>query len=417
MSVLSGFYRAGYSIGGKTVRFYARRAEIAELGRRTVVHEYPNSDNRYVEDLGKIAGKYTLEIEIQETTASAYKRARNALMKALQTQGVGTLTHPTLGKKKVVPIPSSMTEDFIAENGIVYFNITFLESTLNIFPQSTQGNKGFLAGLYDKVFGENEGVFSDLVKYYDQGMEIFNQARDGIQEVTDTINDVVSTINGIADEVAAFSSDIKSLSGSIITLMQTPSNLAKRFTTIYNSIATITDDFKVMTDIVLQIFGSGDRTKVIGNSPLINQLNRTKVIGNSPLINQLNTNKIALGNFTDVACLNIAYLASTNIDYTSQSDIDTMLNRLNTAFNSLDPNSIDEDVYYTLQDIRTQNRLLLQNERATLPYYVSIRSNSIPTAVLSYNLYGTSSRVDELNALNGVEDPAFVSGNLIALSS
>lgn len=402
MSVLSGFYRAGYSIGGKTVRFYARRAEMPELGRRTVVHEYPNSDNRYVEDLGKIAGKYVLDIEIQEATASSYKRSRNALMKALQTQGVGTLTHPTLGKKKVVPIPSSMSEDFISENGIVAFRITFLESTLNVFPESTQGSQGFLANLYDRLLGENGSALSNLVDYFSEGIELFNQARDGIQEVTDTINDVVSTVNGIADEVAAFTADIQEFSASIITLMQTPANLAQRFTTIYNSIATITDDFSIMTNIVMQIFGSVDRTKVSGNSPLVNQAN---------------TNKIALANYTDVACLNIAYLATTNIDFTSQGDIDAMLTRLNTAFDSLDPDSIDEGVYYTLQDARTQNRLILQNLRTTLPYYVSIRSNLIPSAVLAYNLYGDSSRADELNVLNGVEDPSFVSGNLITLSS
>lgn len=401
MTVLSSFYRASYAIGGKTVRFYARNAEMPELGRKTVVHEYPNSDNRYVEDLGKNAGKYVLDIEIQETTASAYKRSRNALMKALETQGIGVLTHPTLGKKKVVPEPASMSEDFITENGVVAFRITFLESTLNIFPTSTEGNQGFLANLYDKVFDTNEGVFADLVSYYNQGIEIFNQGIDGLQEVTQTINDVVSTTNGVADEVAAFSADINNFTSSIITLMQTPANLARRFTTIYNSVATITDDFNIMTDIVLQIFGSSDRTKITGSSALITQLN---------------TNKIALANYTDVVCLTIAYLATTNITFTSQSDIDAMLTRLNQAFDTLDPDSVNEDVYYSLQDMRTQNRLLLQNARATLPYYVSLRTNLIPTAVLAYNLYGDSTRSDELNTLNAVEDPAFVSGNITALS-
>lgn len=401
MTVLSSFYRASYAIGGKTVRFYARNAEMPELGRKTVVHEYPNSDNRYVEDLGKNAGEYVLDIEIQETTASAYKRSRNALMKALETQGIGVLTHPTLGKKKVVPQPASMSENFITENGVVAFRITFLESTLNIFPTSTEGNQGFIAGLYDRVLGENESVLADLVDYFSGGIELWNQGRDGLQEVTQTINDVVSTINGVADEVAAFSADIKDFSSSIITLMQTPTTLARRFTTIYNSIATITDDFNIMTNIVLQIFGSGDKTKINGSSALITQLN---------------TNKTALANYTDVACLTIAYLATTNIDFTSQSDIDTMLARLNEAFETLDPDSVNEDVYYDLQEMRTQNRLLLQNLRTTLPYYVSLRTNLIPSAVLAYNLYGDSSRSDELNALNGIEDPCFISGNITALS-
>jgi len=401
MTVLSSFYRSSYEIGGKTARFYSRSAEMPRLGRKTVAHEYPNSDNRYVEDLGKNAGEYVLDIEIQETTASAYKRSRNALIKLLETQGIGRLTHPTFGKKKVVPQLASMTEDFITENGVVAFRITFLESTLNIFPTSTQGNQGFIAGLYDRVLGENESVLADLVDYFSGGIELFNQARDGLQEITQTINDVVSTINGVADEVAAFSADIKDFTSSIITLMQTPANLARRFTTIYNSIATITDDFNIMTNIVLQIFGSG---------------NRTKINGSSALITQLNTNNIALANYTDVACLTIAYLATTNISFTSQSDIDTMLARLNEAFETLDPDSVNEDVYYDLQEMRTQNRLLLQNLRTTLPYYVSLRTNLIPSAVLAYNLYGDSSRSDELNALNGIEDPCFISGNITALS-
>ena len=401
MSVLSGFYRASYSNGGKRANFYARRAEIPELGRKTFVHEYPNSPNRYVEDLGKIAGKYTLEIEIQETTASSYKRSRNALMTALEQQGIGTLTHPTLGKKKVVPLPSSMTEDFINENGIVAFQITFLESTLNIFPESTTGNKGFLAGLYDRTFGNNETVFGQALNYYDQGIELWNEGRDYLQDATNTIDDVVSTANGLTDEVAAFSADIKDFSSSIITLMQTPSDIANRFTGIFNNIASLTDDFQIMTNIVLQIFGSNDRTKINGSSVLATQLN---------------DNKIATANYIDVACLTVAYLATTNIEYTSQNQIDSTLKRLNDAFETLDPDSVNEDVYYDLQDMRTQNRLLLQNLQTTLPYYISIRTNSIPSSILAYNLYGDSTRSSEIDSLNGIEDPSFVLGDITVLS-
>jgi prophage DNA circulation protein len=402
MSVLSGFFRSSYSINGKTAKFYSRRAEMPELGRKTVPHEFPNSSNRYVEDFGKIAGKFKLEIEIQETTASSYKRSRNALMTALEQQGVGSLTHPTLGKKKVVPQPASMTEDFINENGLVAFQITFLESTLNIFPESTTGNKGFLARLYDSTFGNNESVFGQAQNYYNQGIELFNQGRDTLQDATSNIDDVVSTANGITDEVAAFNTDIKDFSSSIITLMQTPADLARRFTTIFNNVASITDDFQIMTNIVLQIFGSGDRTKTNGSSALSTQLN---------------ANKIATADYIDVACLTVAYLATTNIDYTSQDQIDEILSRLNDAFDTLDPDSVNEDVYYDLQEMRTQNRLLLQDLQTTLPFYVSIRTNSIPSSVLSYNLYGDSSRAGEIESLNGIEDPAFVSGNIIVLSS
>ena len=402
MSVESSFYRASYAKNGKTAIFYARKASSTELGRKTVVHEYPNSDNRYVEDLGKISGKYTLEIETQATTGSAYKRSRNTLMTLLEQQGVGTLTHPTLGKKKVVPISSSMSENFINENGIATFTVTFVESTLNIFPTSVSGSKGFLANLYDETFGNNESAFGQALNYYNQGIELFNQGRDYLQDVTGTINDVVATIDSVADEAAAFSADIKDFTSSLVVLMQTPTSLASRFSDIFGGIATITNDFKAMNNAILQIFGSSDRIQITGNSVLANQLN---------------ANKIATANYIDVACLTISYLATTSIDYTSQSEIDVMLARLNEVFATLDPNSINEDVYYNLQDMRTQNRLLLQNLRITLPYYIPIKTNSIPSSVLSYNLYGTSSRASEIEQLNSIEDPSFVSGNINILSS
>jgi prophage DNA circulation protein len=401
MSVLSGFYRASYNIGGKTATFYARRAEMPELGRKVAIHEYPNSDARYVEDFGKISGKYVLEIEIQETTASAYKRSRDALIRALNEEGIGTLTHPTLGKKKVVPVPSSMSEDFINELGIVNFSITFLESSLNKFPESTTGNKGYFGRLYDSIFSNNEGFFGEAISAYNGGLEVFNDVRDNIQEVTTTINDVVSTINGVADEAAAITADIIDFQASLISLLQTPTTLAQRFNQIFGTLGTITDNFESMVDICLNIFGSG---------------NRTQQIGSSARVEALNQNREAVGNFTDTACLTTAYLASTNIDYTSQEQIDAMLTRLNDAFETLDPNSFDEEIYYELQDLRTQTRLFLQNLRTTLPYYVNIKTNLIPTAVLAYNFYANSSRSSEIDSLNGIEDPAFAFGNLTILS-
>ncbi|MEY3415165.1 MAG: hypothetical protein RLZZ418_401 [Pseudomonadota bacterium] len=401
MSVLSGFYRASYNIGGKTAIFYARRAEIPELGRKVAIHEYPNSDARYVEDFGKISGKYVLEIEIQETTASAYKRSRDVLIRALNEEGIGTLTHPTLGKKKVVPVPSSMSEDFINELGIVNFSITFLESSLNKFPESTTGNKGYFGRLYDSIFSNNEGFFGKAISGYNNVLGVFNDLRDNIQEVTTTINDVVSTINGVADEAAAITADIIDFQASLISLLQTPTTLAQRFNQIFGTLGTITDNFESMVDICLNIFGSG---------------NRTQQIGSSARVEALNQNRKAVGNFTDTACLTTAYLASTNIDYTSQEQIDAMLTRLNDAFETLDPNSFDEEIYYELQDLRTQTRLFLQNLRTTLPYYVNIKTNLIPTAVLAYNFYANSSRSSEIDSLNGIEDPAFAFGNLTILS-
>jgi prophage DNA circulation protein len=140
------------------------------------------------------------------------------------------------------------------------------------------------------------------------------------------------------------------------------------------------------------------------------------VVASSVQADSINQNTIATNNFSNAAYLNIAFLASINISYTSQDQINQVLSQLNTAFLSLDPDTFDEDVYYLLQDMRVQNRLYLENLRLSLPFQKIIYTNSIPASILSYNLYGDSRRAQEIIDVNLIEDPAFVSGDIIALS-
>ena len=400
MSILSGFFRASYSINGKNAFFYARNVSDSGLGRKTVIHEYPNSSERYVQDMGKKSGIYDFDIEIQETTSSRYKRSKKKLEDNLNAIGRGTLTHPTIGQKKVVVVSASVDEDFINELGIAKYKVTFAESTVNKYPEEGS-SKSALSKWFDQHFASAKAAFDGLVKYYDIGIEGFNIARDYIQNTTQTVNGIVSTINGVADEAAAFVADIADLTASLTELMQTPSNLSRRFQNIFGAISAITDSFNTMVDIALNIFDSSKNEQYPASSA------RNE---------QLNTNNQQLDNYFKTSSLAVACLASTNIDYTSQEEIDGIIKRLSTAFDSLNPNKIDEDVYYNLQNLKVGTTAFLKNLRTTLPFYVSIKTNSVPSAVLTYNYYGTSDRSDEILLLNNIEDPAFVSGNINILS-
>lgn len=401
MTVLNGLYKASYKIGGTTALFYARVCQDPQIGRKIVVHEYPQSDTRYVQDNGKISGIYTLQVEIQETTGSAYKKAINTLIKALQTEGIGTLMHPELGKKLVVPTANSRYSNIVSENGLSSFTLTFMESDPNKYPTSQAGNAGFLSGIYDKVNAASEGYLGEVINGYDSFIEGFNDLRDGIQQVTNTITDIVSTINGIADEVAAITTDISDFQNSLTQLIQTPTNLANRLNTIFGTLANVTDNFKNLFNAT---YGQVKTTPP------------TLIAATSTQADSINQNTIAVNNFSNTAYLNIAFLASINIEYTSQQQIDEVISQLNTAFLSLDPDTFDEDVYYLLQDMRVQTRLYLEKLRLGLPYEKTIYTNSIPASILSYNLYSDSRRAQEIIDVNLIEDPAFVAGDITVLS-
>lgn len=67
-------------------------------GRRTVVHEYPQRDKPYVEDLGKATRQITIEAFV---VGDDYIARGTALLAEIEKPGSGTLIHPWLGEMTV----------------------------------------------------------------------------------------------------------------------------------------------------------------------------------------------------------------------------------------------------------------------------------------------------------------------------
>jgi len=68
-------------------------------GRKVIVHEFPNQDTRYVEDLGLL--NETIRITAAIPTAS-YFAGRDSLKASLESTGYGTLIHPFYGIRSAV---------------------------------------------------------------------------------------------------------------------------------------------------------------------------------------------------------------------------------------------------------------------------------------------------------------------------
>lgn len=67
-------------------------------GRRTVVHEYPQRDKPYVEDIGRATRQITLEAFV---VGDDYIARAKRLLGAIEQAGPGTLIHPWLGEMRV----------------------------------------------------------------------------------------------------------------------------------------------------------------------------------------------------------------------------------------------------------------------------------------------------------------------------
>ena len=76
-------------------------------GRRLAPHEYPKRDEPYLEDMGRKARVFPVTAYC---IGPDYQFDRDALILALETEGVGTLVHPTFGEFQVKIGPYSCVE-------------------------------------------------------------------------------------------------------------------------------------------------------------------------------------------------------------------------------------------------------------------------------------------------------------------
>ena len=92
-------------------------------GRRVAVHEFPQRDTPYLEDLGQRANIYRLNVFV---VGDAYMTQRDALIKACQgSNAAGPLVHPTLGIINCRVGEMSWQEDPKSLGGYCSFDITF----------------------------------------------------------------------------------------------------------------------------------------------------------------------------------------------------------------------------------------------------------------------------------------------------
>lgn len=95
------------------------------FGRRLAVHEYPQREKPYVEDLGKKAREYRLDAFV---IGPDYMDKRDALIEALETPGAGQLVHPYFGSVVVTVTGDITVTEMTDRGGMAQISTTFIEA-------------------------------------------------------------------------------------------------------------------------------------------------------------------------------------------------------------------------------------------------------------------------------------------------
>jgi prophage DNA circulation protein len=381
----------------KGVEFYYQDSTI-DGGRKTITHEVPDSNNRYVEDLGKLEKSFSIT-GIVDNNVNYNNRDR--LIDILEEEGVGVLIHPEYGTNNVALKGYSVNNN-INNLGITTFNMTFEVAEQNRFPQATKGNKGFLANIKTKLFGANEEAFNDAWDNVVNKKQQFDSAVATTKQASREIQRVSATIEGAVDGLSDYVTTLNELVDDATALVQTPSDLSTKLSLAFSNLEVAYNNRQDVFDIASGLFGFNERDR--------------NASGNSTQQTQIKNNQDQINNFINAGAMATAYNAAANISYTNFDEINDINTKLENGFASL-PSNLNKDVYKFLLDMRIQTNEILTNLAISLPRVSTYNTRKISLNVLTYSLYGSLSRKNDIKNLNNFLDTSRIEGNIKILSN
>ncbi|MBI4209533.1 MAG: DNA circularization N-terminal domain-containing protein [Deltaproteobacteria bacterium] len=185
-------FRRAYFRG---VPFYVETSELT-TGRRVVQHEFPDQDIPYAEDLGKKGQVFQITGYV---LGEDYFNTRDALIRACEKEGPGTLIHPYLGIKKVQCESLNLREDR-REGRIATFQLSFLEAGENRFPSAIKNIFSEILDQFREVITDVEAFFIDGLDLVNLPAFVFDSAKQTVDSITTLFEEALQTVKSPSDK-------------------------------------------------------------------------------------------------------------------------------------------------------------------------------------------------------------------------
>lgn len=370
-----------------------------EGGRKTITHEYPNKDKRYVEDLGGLEKKFTINAWTDDNVDDSI---RDDLIKSLESSGIKTLVHPRFGTINVVCVGYTLNDN-VNELGISKITMNLEIASLNTLPSADRSNLGFIAKLKEDVNDYLETNFGGAIKTVKNNKAKFNSFNRTLKQAAREINRGAQLVRGSADTFSDFVTSINKIINSSAALVQSPSDLATNLRTAFDNLGVAYNNSQDLFDVTKSLFGFDQRDQT--------------VVGTSQRSLDIKNNQDQLNNHINASILALSYNAAANITYSTQDQVNNVVSNLETGF-SLLPSNLDSDVYAILIDLRIRVNAYLSRLSIGLPKVSNyLVRNETTLNYLVYDLYGSLDLKTSIRDLNQFRDTSKIVGNIKILTN
>ncbi|MNQ66055.1 hypothetical protein D3C85_805330 [compost metagenome] len=394
------------------VVFSVRSEDLPTGGRKTALHDFPNSDERFVEDLGEIPPRFTVTAFVHGLD---WLERAQALENALRTSGPGRLVLPTFGAWTVWALPYSKTASQTSV-GEIEFSLEFATSraVAGIVEAVAAPEMVFAAG--DRTRSAIAGAFGS----------IFNVPADSLgfgamlSDVTSACNGTFSSLSTLmnAESLGEMTGAIRSLLGNAGSLLSDPIQLGLEFFGIDEDAPGLWQIISEGLDSLDAVGALLDFTENFGNNLALIQSDfdsgstvspdagfvdaQTNISLWEPTTQDRidrNDGRTAIVESNRLAALVAAYEQASNADYQTIDQIQTARSDLEDSFTQMmhvdaqDVNSIPANriVREAMDDLRIR-ALSVLDQKAQSAWLTAeiIRTGPLAAPSLTYLLYAES---------------------------
>lgn len=380
----------------KKAKFFFESSNI-KGGIKFAEYEYPRTDRRDIEELGKMLKKITINGLVD---CNVNYKSRDKLQQAFDEPEAGTLSLPFYKKLYGYVVEYSFS-DTTDEVGYTKFTCEFVEITKEKELQKT--GKGFISSLKSNILGKYEESFDKGFESVKNAKEKFDSATETLKDIANEVSQVATAVAGAGDSLGDFTTSINQIVSSANQLVQSPKTLFKNIKTAFDNLSGA-------------FASSKDLFKACKNMFNMNEKDRTQ-IGNSQYSIDIRNNQNLLNQAVKINALTLAYQTSTDIDYLSTQEINDVINDLELGYSQLDLSNItDRTIIDNLHQMRFNAISELNEISLSVPNIIDYQVNSpAPLNNILYSLYGNDDNKDVIISINNFRDTSNISGTIKVL--
>ncbi|MCW3835966.1 DNA circularization protein [Sphingomonas canadensis] len=368
-------------------------------GRRGALHEFPGADTPVWEDLGKAAGRFTLDCHIRGANHIAEALA---FFDALNAAGPGTLVHPWHGPMQVA-VASFSRRDSTDEGGYSAFSIEFVESGL---PAPAAPAEDTRAQSRAAAQAASEDAAQAMAGDFDlAGAQswVEEHAAGIVAAAADAMAIVAGLQGGIGPGLAAIQAHLGVLPADIQAKLRDPLALAQSINGAVQSIRAVAGSSIGVAGGLIALLGFG------GALP--------PVIGDTAARSRQRSNQAALVQMVNAAAAGELAATIAGVAFASYPEAVALRDAAADALDALETRQADAGddagagLYAALRRAIVRDITARGGTLARLQDYVPAVTE--PALVIAHRLYGPDAleaREADLVARNRIAHPGFVPG-------